>query len=106
MAVSTFFRSPYCATTSGAMIHMQMALAPAFGQFGLDAEGAGRYVPADLVPQELIVHEAQHGMRPGVAGEMRIEVHRIPPAHAQDASAPGRPHCCAPKRGRVMERPG
>jgi len=81
-------------------------LVPAFGEIGLDPEGARRYVTADLVPQELTVHEAQHGMRPGVAGKMGIEVHRIPPTHAQAAPTPGRPHGCAPKRGRVMERPG
>jgi hypothetical protein len=59
-----------------------------------------------LVPQELAVHKAQHGMCPAVAGEMGIEVHGIPPAHAQDPPALGRPRCRAPERGWARARSG
>src|SRR5215510_885324 len=79
---------------------------PAFSQIGLDAEGTRLYIPADFVPQELAVHKAQHGMRPAIAGEMGIEVHRITPAHTQDPAALGRLRFCAPERGRARERPG
>src|SRR6266851_2359817 len=146
MAVSTVFRSLYFSTTSGAMIHMQLALGitrygqkavkgkfdilghqltpvdgrlimpldtlaemedrgrfvrrfPAFGQIGLDDEGTRRHVRADFMPQELVIDEAQRGIRLEVARDMRIKVRRIPAAHAQDAATLGWSRFRTPERG-------
>src|SRR5262245_43411658 len=79
---------------------------PTFGQIRLDDEGARPNFWTDFMPQELAVHEAQHGLRPLVTGEMRIEVHRISPAHAQDASALGRCRFFTPEYGRAKQWPG
>ena len=81
-------------------------LFPAFGQIGLDDEGARPHVPADFVAQEPAAQEAQGAMRPGVAGQMGIEVHGIPSAHAEDSSTFGRLDCFAPECGHTIGEPG
>src|SRR5262249_39207230 len=104
--VDGWFVVPLNALTQIEYIRGVVYCFPAFSQIGLDAEGTRLYIPADFVPQELAVHKAQHGMRPAVAGEMGIEVHGIPPAHAQEPPALGRPCFSTPERGRARERPG
>src|SRR5215510_2314560 len=79
---------------------------PAFGQIGLHGEDAWPHLWADLVPHELTVDEAQRSVRLEANRLMRIEVHRIIPAHAQDATALGLSYFGTPEQRRVMQWPG
>jgi hypothetical protein len=80
-------------------------LFPAFGQVGLDDEGPRPHVSADFVAQEPATQEAQDAMRPAIAGQMGIEVHGIPSAHAEDPAVLGRLRCFAPEDGRTIGGP-
>jgi hypothetical protein len=64
-------------------------LFPAFGQIGLDDEGARRDLGADFMPYELAVDEAQGALRKVSCRDMGIEVRGVEPPHAQDAAALG-----------------
>ena len=57
-------------------------LFPAFGQIGLDNEGARLYLGANFMPHQLAVDEAERALCPDIDREVRIEVYRVPPAHA------------------------
>ena len=45
-------------------------------------------------------------MRPGITGQMGIEVHRIPSAHAERSPTFGRLGCFAPEGGPIICGPG
>ena len=79
---------------------------PAFGQIGLDNEGARGHVGADFMPHQFAVDEAHGALRKASDREMGIKVRGIKPAHAQDAAASGLPRLCSPQRGGAMQRPG
>src|SRR5262245_14579695 len=80
-------------------------LLPAFGQIGLNDEGARRHPRTDLMAHKPTVSEAQRRIRLKVDGEMVVKVDRIIPAHAQDAPALGLPRFRPPEHVGTMQRP-
>src|SRR5262249_28585433 len=64
-------------------------LFPAFGQIGLDDEGARLYSRTDLMAHEPAVGEAQGGIGFDVGGEMMVKVDRVVAAYTKDAPTLG-----------------
>ena len=79
---------------------------PAFGQVGLDDEGARGHIAADFMPHQFAVDKAHGALRKASEREMVIKVRRVKPAHAQDPAAPGRPRLCPPQYGRATQGQG
>src|SRR2546425_203980 len=73
-------------------------LLPALGQIRFERERARRHSGADLVAHELVVDEAQRGVRLEVQGLVGVEVGRIVAADAEDAAAPGLLRADRPRR--------
>ena len=81
-------------------------LFPAFGQIGLDDEGARRHVRADFMPHELAVDEAQRVCVLKLSVRCGSKCGGIPAAHAQDAAALGLPRFRPPERRGTIQGPG
>src|SRR5262245_27381176 len=80
-------------------------LLPAFGQIGLNDEGARRHSRTDLMAHKPTVSEAQRRIRLEVGGEMMVKVDGVIPPDTENAPALGLPRFRGPESLGTTQRP-